>query len=563
MRMGGPPGPGYGPPGQKMPAGYPPSGYGYPPSSNGPHMGPPTGPPGQGYPPGHPQGPGYPPGGPGKPQGYPSPSSTPNSMPPASTPTPSDGGGPPSDSTPGAATATTNSVSGPMVTTGPDGQPMHDETSQQSTLSQSSDNSGGRQTPKGSYPQGYAHAPGTPHSGQPSPGSMGSSQDEVPGGSPHWGRVPASPLGANPQAKVENLQRLYEIDDHPERRQWLDKLLSFMEERGTPISQCPTISKNPLDLYRLYMFTKDRGGFVECTNKKAWKDIAAQLGIGPSSSGAYTLKKHYGKNLLPFECHFERGGVDPAPILAQVEAQSKKKGKGSGPRPLSPGSQEDCQDSRDSFSNSQDGYPGYGAQYNNYPPGQGPGDGRPPQQHPGMGPGGNFPPNYPQGGGPPGGYPPSSQPGYPGYPGGAGGPPQQYPGYQNSGGPPGGDPYNRGGYPGYPPRPGYPGQPGGPPTSAGTPPPSGAYPPSSQPYEQYQKGPHGAPGNGPSPGPPNPGPPMGGLPQNPRMMMRPQHMQGPGTQHPVILRANSPATPGTIQDTLPPEIGRASCRERV
>ena len=65
------------------------------------------------------------------------------------------------------------------------------------------------------------------------------------------------------QAKVENLQRLYEIDDHPERRAWLDKLLSFMEERGTPISQCPTISKNPLDLYRLYIFTKDRGGFLE------------------------------------------------------------------------------------------------------------------------------------------------------------------------------------------------------------------------------------------------------------------------------------------------------------
>ena len=58
---------------------------------------------------------------------------------------------------------------------------------------------------------------------------------------------------------------------------------------------------------------------LQCTNKKAWKDIAAQLGIGPSSSGAYTLKKHYGKNLLPFECHFERGGVDPAPILAQVD----------------------------------------------------------------------------------------------------------------------------------------------------------------------------------------------------------------------------------------------------
>merc|ERR1719264_377713 len=50
--------------------------------------------------------------------------------------------------------------------------------------------------------------------------------------------------------------------------------------------------------------------------------------------------------------------------------------------------------------------------------------------------------------------------------------------------------------------------------------------------------------------PPNPGPMA---PQSPRMMMRPQQMQGPGA-HPVILRANSPATPGTIQDTLPPAL---------
>merc|ERR1719474_1807594 len=40
------------------------------------------------------------------------------------------------------------------------------------------------------------------------------------------------------------------------------------------------------------------------------------------------------------------------------------------------------------------------------------------------------------------------------------------------------------------------------------------------------------------------------------MLMRPgQPMQAgaPGS-HPVILRANSPATPGTIQDTLPPAL---------
>merc|ERR1719385_677058 len=39
-------------------------------------------------------------------------------------------------------------------------------------------------------------------------------------------------------------------------------------------------------------------------------------------------------------------------------------------------------------------------------------------------------------------------------------------------------------------------------------------------------------------------------------MIRPQsHQGGPGPgSHPVILRANSPATPGTIQDTLPPAL---------
>ena len=84
------------------------------------------------------------------------------------------------------------------------------------------------------------------------------------------------------------------------------------------------------------------------------------MGIGASSSGAYTLKKHYGKNLLPFECHFDRGGMDPGPILAQVEAQTKKKSAKAmtmpQPPPVpSPGSQ----DSRDSYSNSSDPYCGY------------------------------------------------------------------------------------------------------------------------------------------------------------------------------------------------------------
>uniref|UniRef100_T1GJN5 ARID domain-containing protein n=1 Tax=Megaselia scalaris TaxID=36166 RepID=T1GJN5_MEGSC len=63
--------------------------------------------------------------------------------------------------------------------------------------------------------------------------------------------------------KSDSLGKLYEMDEMPERRPWLDKLLGFMEERKTPITACPTISKTPLDLYRLYLYVKERGGFVE------------------------------------------------------------------------------------------------------------------------------------------------------------------------------------------------------------------------------------------------------------------------------------------------------------
>ena len=59
------------------------------------------------------------------------------------------------------------------------------------------------------------------------------------------------------------------MDDNPDRRLFLDRLFSFMEEQGKPITACPTISKNPLDLYKLYVLTKESGGFME-VNKKVW-----------------------------------------------------------------------------------------------------------------------------------------------------------------------------------------------------------------------------------------------------------------------------------------------------
>ncbi|XP_018024844.1 trithorax group protein osa [Hyalella azteca] len=476
---------------------------------------------------------------------------------------------------------------------GPDGNPLLDDASQQSTLSNTSAASGDDRslTPKphkdgpvpsnmtsmmsggnmmgpggpmgvqssmtygssshGGPPMNSSH-PLNPHShhqsSAPSPGSQPPEQGEYEGNvnSPGWPRspstqqAPSSAYGnsSTPAApdiyrpsKADNIARLYEMSDSPERRQWLDKLLQFMEENKTPIAACPTISKNPLDLYALYLHVKERGGFMEVTKNKQWKDVAAVMGIGASSSGSYTLRKHYMKHILSYECRFDRGGIDPQPIISQIEASAKKKSS----KPVSvpsPGS-----------SNSQDSFPPAGSNnssmdgYSNGPP------------HPGMPPYTPYPPSsdYP-------GHmqqrPPSqSQPGYQGYQG------NQYPGYQGMH-----SSYSQGGYPpssGYPPDSrGYQGgpPPPGPPNHQGSY--QGyqqpgyqrgaGYPPPGQPgyqQEQYPK-----PGGAGSPGPPGQGvgPPNSQPYQGPRR--HPDfEKQGPspaGQQPPPGWRASGQQYPG-------------------
>jgi len=63
------------------------------------------------------------------------------------------------------------------------------------------------------------------------------------------------------------------------------------------------------------------------TKNKKWRDVSSTLGLGPSSSAGFTLKKNYGKHLFPFECRYDRGNIDPAPLLAFLEQPSKKESK--------------------------------------------------------------------------------------------------------------------------------------------------------------------------------------------------------------------------------------------
>ncbi|XP_011158647.1 protein dead ringer isoform X2 [Solenopsis invicta] len=100
----------------------------------------------------------------------------------------------------------------------------------------------------------------------------------------------------------EQFRQLYELDDTPERKAFLDNLFSFMQSRGTPISRLPIMAKSVLDLYELYKLVVMRGGLVEVINKKLWQEIIKGLRLPASiTSAAFTLRTQYMKYLYPYE----------------------------------------------------------------------------------------------------------------------------------------------------------------------------------------------------------------------------------------------------------------------
>ncbi|KAK0134045.1 AT-rich interactive domain-containing protein 1B [Merluccius polli] len=140
---------------------------------------------------------------------------------------------------------------------------------------------------------------------------------------------PKKPGGGGPSMTGDKVARLYEMGGEPERRAWVDRYLAFMEDRGTPVPSLPTVGKKPLDLYRLYMCVREIGGVAMVNNNKKWRELAAHLTVGTSSSAASALKKHYTHFLFAYECKAERGEERPlegapAPAPAPGPGDPKK-----------------------------------------------------------------------------------------------------------------------------------------------------------------------------------------------------------------------------------------------
>ncbi|VDM73008.1 unnamed protein product [Strongylus vulgaris] len=49
----------------------------------------------------------------------------------------------------------------------------------------------------------------------------------------------------------------------PERRMFFERLVQFCEQHGEPITMIPQVSKQNVDLHRLYIGVRNRGGFEQ------------------------------------------------------------------------------------------------------------------------------------------------------------------------------------------------------------------------------------------------------------------------------------------------------------
>ncbi|UJR38169.1 hypothetical protein I4U23_030845 [Adineta vaga] len=134
-----------------------------------------------------------------------------------------------------------------------------------------------------------------------------------------------------PAEVFTKLREMGEESEREERNQFVERLQKLWEEHQIVCRNLPTISKQTIDLYRLYTCVREQNGFQEFSKvakNRHWRDIAAKLNIPNSSSAAFNVKQKYiNLKLFHYECKFDKGGINPEPILAEIDKPQGKRTK--------------------------------------------------------------------------------------------------------------------------------------------------------------------------------------------------------------------------------------------
>ncbi|XP_072270090.1 AT-rich interactive domain-containing protein 3C [Pyxicephalus adspersus] len=161
--------------------------------------------------------------------------------------------------------------------------------------------------------------------GSPSKGLARVNQSQLPNTSSQSHSLsPNGQSGQHEWTYEEQFKQLYELDEDPKRKEFLDDLFSFMQKRGTPVNRIPIMAKQVLDLYSLYRLVTEKGGLVEVINKKIWREITKGLSLPTSiTSAAFTLRTQYMKYLYPYECE-KRGLSSPGELQAAIDSNRRE-----------------------------------------------------------------------------------------------------------------------------------------------------------------------------------------------------------------------------------------------
>ncbi|XP_047362697.1 AT-rich interactive domain-containing protein 4B isoform X1 [Vespa velutina] len=130
---------------------------------------------------------------------------------------------------------------------------------------------------------------------------------------PHWDRD--SLFGNSVSSGNSDSDRELDSDssdDEPreEKDHFVAQLYKFMDDRGTPINNCPMIGTEDIDLYRLFRAVYKLGGYNRVTNQNQWKSITRRLSFSMQNSPSThnLVKQAYKKFLHSFEDFYRKLG---------------------------------------------------------------------------------------------------------------------------------------------------------------------------------------------------------------------------------------------------------------
>lgn len=118
---------------------------------------------------------------------------------------------------------------------------------------------------------------------------------------------------------------VHTVDRTPQYEEFMARLREFHEKRGTNLDPLPKLGLNHVDLFKLFNYIVERGGYDKVSDEKlAWRRMCEGLGLMTTNppAAAFGLKSIFYKNLAAFEIRTVHNKEPPPPeILEHITAR--------------------------------------------------------------------------------------------------------------------------------------------------------------------------------------------------------------------------------------------------